>query len=366
MRAAILSVALWIACPLSSLAETLKPIDCGARQGCQRAFLVDGFHSLHARPVALSGNRIALLGLDGLEEDAALWRLDPSMADGSVKGAIEMEIDGQELAMVRAMLRGGFSVRAELSPDGGVVAVFLQQTQSHVLRFFGASGKPMGLVGPPYDTPWPPSRDLEWTPVDLLSRFAGMNALRFEDTGLRLGYAGLSVIADYQTGEVTVSGTASDANGDLAGLLDPAFDPVGFESYWFGAGIAAATNDPADGVPAQLALLQGGQAFVPYAMPPGRDRGDRVLDPNAAGDLVLTFAEPILTPDAMRLAVLRRDATGTVLQVFDTASGAVTWSSEVPSDPAMSSTLVWAESGELVHVLQSGAGTELYVYRAVP
>jgi hypothetical protein len=285
------------------------------------------------------------------------------MTDGSVAGAIEVEIDGQELSMVRAMMRDGYPAQAELAPEGVVFALFLQGAESSALRFFGASGKPMGLAQSPYAAPWPAPEDFEWTPVDLFLRFAGMNALRFEETGLRLDHAGLSLVADYQTGEVAITGAVPTDAGGLADLLDPAIDPVGYESYWFGRDLIAATNYPADGFEAQLALLQGGRDRIPYALPPKPELGDRVLDGNAAIDYVLTFAELTLTPDDRRLAVLRREDPGTTLQVYDTATGQLTWASAVPDDPVASSTLAWADGGALVHILQSAAGTELYVYR---
>ncbi len=363
MRAAILAIVLGIGSPLIGLAQTLTPLDCGAREGCQRAYLIEGFHRLDARPVALPGNRIALLGLAGLEEDATLWLIDPSMTDRTVAGAVEVELDGPELSMTRAQLLDGDPVFAEISPTGVVFALFVQQTQGLTLHFFGASGKPMGVVKRPFLDPWPSPADLEWSPVSLFARFVGMNALRFEETGLRLDYAGLSVAADYATGEVTITDPAPVDGRSLAEVLDPAFDPVGLESYWFSAGLAAATNYPADGFQAQLALLQNWQTRVPYALPPKPESGDRVLDGNASIDYVLTFAEMILTPDDGRLAVLRREDAGTTLQVYDTATGKLTWSSAVPSDPVNDSTLVWAEDGTLVHVLQSDAGTELYLYK---
>ncbi|TAG23508.1 MAG: hypothetical protein EAZ40_07225, partial [Rhodobacterales bacterium] len=348
---------------LTGQAQTLTPLECGARQGCERAYLIEGFHSLDARPVALPGNRIALLGLDGLEEDATLWLIDPSMTDGTVSGAVEVEADGAELATTRAKLMDGYPVLAEISANGVFFALFVQRTQGETLRFFGASGKPMDVVQRPFLDPWPSPSDFEWSPVDLFARFAGMNALRFEETGLRLDYAGLSVLADYATGEVTYLGAETGQGGNMAELLDPAFDPVGQESYWFGAKLAATTNYPADGFEAQLALLQDWQTRFPYAMPPKPESGDRVLDGNEAIDYVLTFAEMILTPDDQRLAVLRREDAGTTLQVYDTGSGKLAWSSALPSDPYNASTLVWAEDGALVHVVQSAAGTELYLYQ---
>ncbi|NJS38061.1 MAG: hypothetical protein HC783_02620 [Rhodobacteraceae bacterium] len=363
MRAAILALVLGIGSSLSGHAQTLTPLDCGAREGCERAYLIAGFHRLDARPVALPGNRIALLGMDGLEEDATLWLIDPSMTDGTVAGAVEVEVDGPELSMTRAQLLDGDPVFAEISAKGVFFALFVQRTQGLTLRFFGASGKPMGVVKRPFLDPWPSPYDLEWSPVSLFARFVGMNALRFEETGLRLDYAGLSVMADYATGEVTYLGPETGKGGNMAELLDPAFDPVGQESYWFGAGLAAATNYPADGFEAQLALLQDLQTRIPYALPPKPESGDRVLDGNAAIDYVLTFAEMIMTPDDKRLAVLRREDAGTTLQVYDTGSGKLTWSSALPSDPVNDSTLVWAEDGALVHVLQSAAGTELYLYQ---
>lgn len=363
MRAAILSVALALVCPVPGLAETLKPIDCGARQGCERAFLIEGFQSLDARPVALPGDRIALLGVDGLGEDDSLWRLDPSIADGLVSGAVEVEIDAQELSLIRAAMLEGRVVRAEIAPDGLNFALFLHESEGPALRFFGASGKPMGLVQPPYAAPWPAPQNFEWTPVDLFLRFAGMNALRFDDLGLHLDYPGLSLLADAQTGAVTITGTGALDADAMVRILDPAIDPVGAESYWFGRDLTAATNYPADGFEAQLAVLLDWRDRFPYALPPKPDRGDRVLDGNEAIDYVLTFAEMTLTPDDRRLAVLRRADAGTILQVYDTASGQLTFASDLPSDPGNGSTLVWADNGALVHVLRAEAGIELYVYQ---
>ncbi len=152
------------------------------------------------------------MGVGDLNGDASLWRLDPSVADGSVEGAVEVEVSAGELALVREAFRRSEVSLAEMSPSGESFALFLGEVQgaerSATIRFFGASGKPRGLVGAPFDAPWSPADSFEWSPVDLFGRFAGMGALGFEEGRMRLGYAGLSVIADIETGALTVVDTA--------------------------------------------------------------------------------------------------------------------------------------------------------------
>ncbi len=158
----------------------------------------------------------------------------------------------------------------------------------------------------------------------------------------------------------------------MADVLDPAFDPVGIEVYCYGEGVVVAANHPADGMPARLALLRGGRAFVPHAMPPRPERGDVLLDESPSGSEGYQFPALPLTPDASRLAVLRHggifEGVGNIV-VCDTATGEVLWTSPLPIAEALGSTLVWSDAGELVLVLPShreGGGVTLRVHEVRP
>jgi len=371
MHTVILSLAAALAIPAAALAQSATPIGCDARPGCQRAFRLDGFHMLSARPVPLPEDRIALVGADDLYQGTSLWLLELSLADAAVAGEVEAAIGADERAAIERQFRAGAAPPAEISPSADTFALFLDAgdgaARGATIRFFGASGKPLGLVAGPFAAPWPAAETFEWSPVDLFARFAGMNALKFEAGRLRLGYAGLSILAEIETGALGIVDTASGERGDLVALLDPAFDPVGFESYWFGDGLAAAARYPSDGQPAELAVLQGGRAYAPQAMPPRPERGDRRIDAEAAGGSSERFFSALtLTPDASRLAVLRHGGDGGAVAVYDTATGALTWSSPLAEALAPGATLVWSGPGELVLVRQGDAGTELYVYAPAP
>lgn len=341
MRAAFLLFAL-AASPLRAEGPTID--DCAIAQDrtCAVEVLMPNLTLVNSDPVATGADQLTFLAL---AKDGGLVAVDLSLADGSLRRSLPLQLGEGDFRVDTALIAQG---------GNGYLLHMWQGSTELGLLFVDAGGEPAGLMRPTWPADWPMEMSLATAVMEL----GVQNQLAFDGAALQGTVYRFGLRLTASDGRLLVverdppAGEGDTLGAYLERRLARQIDPVGAEAVRFEGPLSAVATWVSDGTPSRLLLRSEAGGEIAFDQRLGPDR------------MEFDYTAARVTGDGRHLAAIRAFDAGPApdlrLMVFDAATTAPVLEAPLPAGRA--SRLHWLPDRRIV-VLQDheAGGVQVFV-----